>query len=406
MSRVAKGGHATVDQILEEAKKLQEELVANRRWLHAHPELGHHLPETTAFVKSKLDEIGVEYREICESGLVVLMGKKPGKCIILRADMDALPMKEESGLPFASLNDGAAHTCGHDMHTAMMLGVVKLLKAHEDEIDGTVKVVFQPAEEVLTGASTMIEAGLMEDPKVDAALTLHVSPSAPVPSGTIQVSLPGTAMASCDAFRITVTGRGCHGAWPEKGVDPITTTARILTALQNIQTRELLATDVMVLTYGSIHAGTSTNSIPDSVVVEGTMRTFSEEVRRFSLKRAEEIVASVAAAFRAEGKFEVMGGCAPLCVDPEFREDVFTYLHDMLGDRVIDKKNGPVMGAEDFSNVTSLCAGLQISLGLGIREGERIYPPHNPKAFFKEDSMYVGTAALTCVGLRWLKEHP
>lgn len=392
--------------ILEEAKALQDEIVENRRWLHRHPELGHHLPETVAYVKSKLDEMGVAYQEICECGLVVLMGKKPGKCIILRADMDALPMPDLSGLPFASENEGAAHTCGHDMHTAMMLAVVKILKAHEDEINGTIKVVFQPAEETLTGATAMIEAGLLEDPHVDAALTLHVSPLAAVPSGHVLVSQPGPALASCDTFRITVTGKGGHGAWPEQGVDPITTMARVLTSLQNIQTRELRAADIIVMTYGTIQAGTAPNIIPDSVVVEGTMRTLDENVRQFALQRMREIVPSVAAAFRAEGKMEILGGCAPLCVEPEFREDVFRYLHEMLGDGAVSKPGGAAMGAEDFANVTSRCdCGMQIALSVGSKEEGYVYPPHNPRVMFKEEPMYMGTAAMACVGIRWLKEH-
>lgn len=395
-----------MNQLLKEAETLQEELVSNRRWLHQHPELGLHLPETTAFVKSKLDEIGVAYQEICDSGLVVLMGKKRGKCIILRADMDALPMPDESGLPFASQNEGIAHTCGHDMHTAMMLGVVKLLKAHENELNGTVKVVFQPGEETLTGATAMVEAGLMENPKVDAAMTLHVSPLAVAPSGTVLVSRPGPALASCDSFRITVTGKGSHGAWPEQGVDPIMTTASILTDLQNIQTRELKATDVAVLTYGTIHAGTAPNIIPNSVVVEGSLRTFDEEVRQFCLKRAGEIVSSVATAFRADGKFEVLGGCAPLCADPALQKDVYGYLRELLGDGAREKVGGPALGAEDFANVTSLCAGMQIVLSVGSKAEGQIYPPHNPKAFFKEEPMYIGTAALAYIGLRWLKDHP
>lgn len=394
-----------MDWILKEAEALQDELVCNRRWLHQHPEIGLHLPETTAYVKSKLDEIGVAYEEICDSGLVVLLGKKEGKCIILRADMDALPMPDESGLPFASQNEGAAHTCGHDMHTAMMLGVVKLLKAREDELKGTVKVVFQPGEEPLTGALAMVKAGLLENPKVDTAITLHVSPLAAAPSGTIMVSLPGPALASCDSFRITVTGKGSHGAWPEQGVDPITTMARVLTSLQNIQTRELKAVDVTVLTYGTIHAGTAPNIVPNSVVVEGTLRTFDENVRQFCLKRMEEIIVSVSAAFRAEGKFEVLGGCAPLCVDPELQKDVFGYMKDLLGDGAREKVGGPALGAEDFANVTNLCTGMQIALSVGSKEEGNIYPPHNPKVFFKEEPMYIGTAALTCIGLRWLEDH-
>ena len=393
------------DWILKEAKALQEELVANRRWLHQHPELGLHLPETTAFVKSKLDEMGVSYQEICDSGLVVLLGKKPGKCILLRADMDALPMPDESGLPFASQNAGVAHTCGHDLHTAMMLGVIKLLKAHEDELNGTVKIMFQPAEETFAGAEVMVNAGLLENPKVDAAVALHVQPLAPVPSGTILVSRPGPTLASCDSFRITVTGKGSHGAWPEQGVDPIVTTARILTGLQNIQTRELKGTDVAVLTCGTIHAGTAPNIIPSSVTVEGTLRTLDEEVRQFCLQRAKEIVSSVAAAFRAEGVFEVLGGCSPLCVDPDLQKNVYGYLKDLLGDGAQEKTGGPAMGADDFSNVTRLCPGMQIVLSVGSKAEGAVYPPHNPKAYFNEDPMYIGTAAMACIGLRWLQEH-
>lgn len=394
-----------MDWILEEAKSLQDELVCNRRWLHRHPEVGLHLPETTAYVKSKLDEIGVPYKEICDSGLVVLLGKKPGKCIILRSDMDALPMPDESGLPFASENKGAAHTCGHDMHTAMMLGVVKLLAAHEDEIEGTVKIVFQPGEEPLKGALTMIKAGLLENPTVDTAITLHVSPLAEAPSGTVLVPRSGPILASCDSFRITVNGKGGHGAWPNQGVDPIPIMARVLTALQNIQTRELKATDVTVLTYGSIHAGTAPNIIPDSVVVEGTLRTFDENIRQFCLKRMSEIITSISAAFRADGEMEVMGGCSPLVVDAALQKDVLRYMKDLLGDGARERTSGPSLGAEDFANVTNLSSGIQIVLSVGSKAEGNIYPPHNPKVLFKEEPMYIGTAALTCIGLRWLEDH-
>lgn len=391
--------------ILEEAKALQDEIVVNRRWLHSHPEIGHKLYETVGYVKARLDEMGVAYQEICECGLVVLLGNKPGKCIILRADMDALPMPDESGLPFASLNEGAAHTCGHDMHTAMMLAVVKILKAHEDEIEGTIKIMFQPAEETLTGATAMVNAGVMENPKVDAALTLHVGPLSAVPSGTVSISQPGPALASCDTFRITVSGKGGHGAWPEQGVDPVLTAARVMDALQNIRTREIKASDVMVMTFGSIHAGTAPNVIPNDVVIEGTMRTLDDNVRQFCLKRMAEIVSSTAASFRAEGRFEVMGGCAPLCVDASFRSDVARYLKDLLGDGAVDKPGGAAMGAEDFANVTSLCMGMQIGLSVGSKAEGYVYPPHNPKARFNEDPMYIGTAALACVGMRWLEDH-
>ncbi len=392
--------------ILDEAKSLQDEIVCNRRYLHSHPETGVQLPETTAYVKSKLEEMGVEYNEICECGLVVLFGKKPGKCILLRADMDALPMQEESGLPFASVNDGCAHTCGHDMHMAMMLAVCKMLKAHEQEIQGQIKIMFQPGEEIFAGAAKMLDAGVLEDPKVDAAITLHVTCIGNYPEGVLAVAQPGPALASCDSYRIEVNGKGCHGAHPDQGIDPIATAAHILVALQQISARELDAGEPIILTQGSFHSGKAPNIIPSTAVIEGTLRTFNDERRKQILKRMEDIVTGVGKSFGADAKFVWLGGCAPLVNDPIVRSSAVRYIKDMLGeDALFEKPAGFNMSSEDFGNVTSRIPGIQLSLCVNSMADGAKYPPHNPKAIFHEDFMYRGTAAFVCCALRWLEDN-
>ena len=224
-------------EYLKRAMEIQAEVVANRRYLHQHPELGHNLDNTVRFVKEKLTEMGYAPADCGDHGIVALAGgKKPGKCILIRADMDALPMKEESGLEFSSLTDSAAHTCGHDTHTAMLLGAAKLLKEMEDEIPGTVKLMFQPAEEMCTGADSMLKAGVLENPHVDAAFGIHIF--AAVPSGVL-VYGPGPMLSSADIFEITVKGKGGHGSMPNDTVDPIMVGAHILTALESINSREI-----------------------------------------------------------------------------------------------------------------------------------------------------------------------
>ena len=395
-----------MNEFLTQAKAMQEDLVKDRRWLHAHPEVGGSLPQTAAYVKKRLEEIGCPGEEICDSGLVVLLGgKKPGPCILLRADMDALPMKEESGLPFASTGE-CAHTCGHDMHTAMMLGVARLLKAHEDELCGTVKLMFQPGEEGFIGAQRMVQAGIMEHPKVDAAITLHVNGMAPFPTGTLSVANAGVALASCDKYRIVVNGKGCHGAWPDQGVDPISVGAHILVALQQLNARELATKDAVVLTQGSFHSGDADNIIPATAVITGTLRTLDEQVRQRCLKRLEEIVSGVGAALQADARVEILGGCAPLYNDPAVRADALRYFRELVGEQGVAEKIGPPgMASEDFANVLTHAPGIQASLAVNsISEGAK-YPMHNPKVVLKEDPLYIGTAGMAYLAKRWLEDH-
>lgn len=397
----------TMNWVLEESKALQEELVRDRRWIHAHAEIGEHLPETTAYVKSRLDEIGVAYQELCDSGLmVVLGGKKPGKCIMLRADMDALPMEEQSGLPFASAHEGCAHTCGHDMHTAMMLGVVKLLKAHEEEIPGTVKAIFQPSEEPMTGAAKMLKGGLLNAPRPDAGITLHVDPITACPVGCLDLQRCGLVLASCDNYQIEIEGRGCHGAEPANGIDPITIGAHILVALQQINSREIPNGQVAVMTQGSFHAGNAGNVIANSACIKGTLRTLNEDIRQRCLKRMNDIVTNVAAAMGAKATFTVLGGTPPLINDPEIWNAAKKYFTELVGaDKVVELASEPSMMSEDFACYLQEMPGIQYCLSVGsVLDGAQ-YPPHNPKVYFNEDPMYLGPASMVYYALRWLEDN-
>lgn len=393
--------------LLEEAKKIQEELVACRRKIHQYPEIGEHLPQTKKFVREKLVQMGYQPQELGDSGLAALAGDPgSGRCILLRADMDALPMREETELPFRSEN-GNMHACGHDMHTAMLLGAASLLKSHESELPGCVKLMFQPAEETFTGAQMMIREGILENPKVDAAITMHGDGMSEYDTGKMTMITKGVAMASCDSYRIEIEGVGTHGAFPNQGVDPIMAGMNIYNALQEIITREIKASDVAVLTQGTFHAGTAANIIPDTAYMEGTLRTFDKEIRKYIRQRVEEITMSVAAAFRVKARCIWNGGCQPLYNDPEVFEDVSGYIRELLGQEglVIEGEEAVPFSSEDFSNILDLVPGIQMFLVTGsMKEGADV-PMHNPKIVFDESVMYIGAAVLAYVASRWLEEH-
>ncbi len=393
--------------LLEEAKKMQEELVAFRRKIHQNPEIGEHLPQTKKFVREKLVQMGYQPQELGDSGLAALAGDPgSGRCILLRADMDALPMREETELPFRSEN-GNMHSCGHDMHTAMLLGAASLLKSHESELPGCVKLMFQPAEETFTGAQMMIREGILENPKVDAAITMHGDGMSEYDAGKMTMITKGVAMASCDSYRIEIEGIGTHGAFPNQGVDPIMAGMNIYNALQEIITREIKASDVAVLTQGTFHAGTAANIIPDTAYMEGTLRTFDKEVRMYIRQRVEEITMSVAAAFRVKARCIWNGGCQPLYNDPEVFEDVSGYIRELLGQEglVIEGEEAVPFSSEDFSNILDLVPGIQMFLVTGSMKAGADVPMHNPKIVFDESVMYIGAAVLAYVASRWLEEH-
>ncbi|MGN0335820.1 MAG: M20 family metallopeptidase [Lachnospiraceae bacterium] len=406
----------TTKQLLEEAAQLEETLILNRRYLHAHAGVGFDLEDTLAFVKKELTDMGYEPAECGKAGLVATVGsKKNGKVFLLRADMDALPIREEAEVDFPSAN-GCMHACGHDMHTAMLLGAAKLLKAHEDEIEGTVKLMFQPAEEIFEGSRDMIDSGLLNNPDVDAALMIHVMAGMPFEPGTVIVSAPGVSAPAADYFEIRVQGTGCHGSMPNTGVDPLNAAAHILIALQEIHSRELAMDDRAVLTIGTMKAGNAANAIPDIAVMGGSIRTFDEEVRSFIKERMVQIAEGIAGSFRAEAKVVFGSGCPTLVNDKDLSVSVGKYVKELLGDRKafsvaeLNNMNGgqkspKTAGSEDFAYVSQEVPSIMLALAAGQPEKGYVYPQHHPMVRFDEDALVSGSAVYAYTALRWLEEH-
>ena len=393
-----------MNKFMEQAIAIKDDIVEYRRVIHSNPEVGAELPKTKAYVMDKLREFGYEPEEICESGIVATIeGSKPGKTFLLRADMDALPMAEATDCDFKATN-GAMHSCGHDMHTAMLLGAAKLLKQNQDEIEGTVKLVFQPDEEGFTGAKKMIEAGVLQNPKVDAAMAMHVNSG--TPSNLVVCGL-GTSIGGCNRFRIVVKGTGCHGALPETGVDPINIAAHIFLAIQEITSREIPATKPAVITIGKFAGGDAPNIIPNEVVMEGTIRTLEKELGEFIFKRINEIATSTAKMFRGEAELIELSSVPPLANNKELANEVTGYMKDIVGEQGIFLFEGGGMGSEDFASYSYEVPSLYVILGAGAKNENPLYgvPMHNEKVVFNEDVLPTGAAMHAYSAIMWLKNN-
>ncbi len=391
-----------MNTLLNDARILQEEIVANRRAIHKFAEVGFDLPHTYAYVFDKLIEYGYNPQKVGKMGITCLAGK-PGATILLRADMDALPMMEESGESFAATN-GNCHSCGHDCHTAMLLGAAKLLKERENELCGTVKFMFQPAEEIMGGALDMLENGILENPKVDMALGLHIITGNEISKSGRICCIHHCVATSGDAIKITVQGKDAHGSLPEKGVDAIHIAAHIILALEELTARELPMKQDSIVLVGRIVGGTTCNSVAGETTLEVSVRTNGPEERNFLLKRVEEIATGVAATFRGKAKVEHLYGAPPLVnPEPELLE-IQSYLREMLPQEFV--VDCPKMGgSEDFTMVSERVTSVFLQLGVGsIDEG---YPcgPHQPAMRVDESALPVGVAAYTQCALRWLEEH-
>lgn len=406
----------TSDELLQESKRYEEELISIRRYLHTHPGTGFDIQDTLNFVKNKLIEMGYEPKECGKAGLVAIAGgKKEGKVFLIRGDMDALPIYEEADIEFKSTN-GKMHACGHDMHTTMMLGAAKLLKEHENEINGTIKLMFQPAEEIFEGSKDMINDGLLENPKVDAALMIHVMAGMPFKTGTAIVSDGGVSAPAADYFTINVQGKGCHGSMPNNGVDPITVAAHIITALQEINARELSLSDEAVLTIGSIHGGKAGNAIPDTVELCGTIRTYDEDIRNFLKTRMIEISQGISTSLRATAEVSFGSGCPTLVNDPDLSKCTVKYLQELFDKSSVftagqlnamsgDKKAPKTAGSEDFAYVSQEVPSIMLAFAAGTPNEGYCYPQHHPKAKFDESALIKGSAVYAYTAMRWLEEH-
>lgn len=395
------------ESILENAKKLQSELVGCRRFLHEHAEVGFELENTTAFVGSRLEEMGYTPQPCGRSGLVATVGKAgKRKAFLLRADMDGLPIPERSGEPFACKN-GNMHACGHDMHTAMLLGAAKLLKTYETELNGVVKLLFQPAEEILQGAQDTIAAGVLQNPEVGAAMALHVMTDVPFPVGTAVVPPSGVGAPAADYFKIEVTGKGCHGSTPQNGVDAISVAAHILLALQEIPAREISVNAPAVLTVGKLQGGTAGNVIADTAVLEGTLRAFDEQTREEVKARLKTLSAGIAKAYRAKAKVLFEGGCPTLLNDENVSAFVERNARELLGGGNVltaselggaTNRNG---GSEDFAYISRETPSVMLALAAGNSGEGYGYPLHHPKVRFDERALCIGAALLAYNALRW-----
>lgn len=393
-----------MNKFIEQANLIKDDIINYRRTIHKNPEVGSELSQTKKYVMDKLIEFGYEPKEICESGIVATIeGSKPGKTFLLRADMDALPVREATTCEFKSTN-GCMHACGHDMHTAMLLGAARLLKQNVDEIEGTVKLVFQPDEEGFTGAKKMIKAGVLENPKVDAAMAMHVHSG--TPSNMILCGL-GTTIAGCNKFRIVVKGKGCHGAMPELGVDPINIAAHIYLSIQEILVREITATKSAVVTIGKFAGGDAANIIPGEVVMEGTIRSLDKELGEFIFNRINDIVVSTAKMFRGSAELIELASAPPLNNDIDLAKEVTSYVKDLIGERSVVLFEQGGMGSEDFASYSYEVPSVYMMLGAGTKQENALYGEsmHNEKVVFNEDILATGAAIHTYSAIMWLKNN-
>lgn len=395
----------TREVFLLQARCLQPHLQQIRRELHRHPEAGFELNQTLEYVRKELEEIGLEPQHCGKAGLVVLLGgKKEGKTILLRADMDALPLQEEADVDFASENPGFMHGCGHDMHTAMLLGAARLLKTHEEELCGTVKLMFQPAEEIFQGAQDMINAGVLENPKVDAALMIHVTTGMAAPPGILLIPEGGISMASCEQYHIHVQGKGGHGSTPHVAIDPLTAAAHIHLALQEISSRELNPNQYGVFTTCCFQAGQTSNVIPDSADMWGTIRTADPTgaIGGKIKQRIEEIAKGVGAALRCAVEVEFYDHCPCMVIDGSFADTVAGFMTELVGKaaRRMHVRGG---GSEDFAFVSHHVPTASMFLTAGNSAEGYEFAQHHPKVKFDDSILWQGSAAYCWAALRYLQ---
>lgn len=377
---------------LEDAVPLSSHLTELRRRLHACPEIGFDLPQTRAVILEELARLRIEASEVGKGSVVAQIGEKPAQ-VLLRADMDGLPVKEETELPFASSN-GAMHACGHDLHTAMLLGVAALLKKREKSLSRGVRLLFQPAEELLQGAADAVRAGVAEG--IGQAYMLHGAVNTGRPAGTVFLPPAGVIAPSADYFQLTVRGTGCHGADPAAGIDPLSAASRILLGLQHLPSRELPPGARAALTVGALQGGEAYNAIPDTAMIRGSLRCFDEDLRNRLKARIREIAEGIAGAFRCGISVEFPAGCPSLQNDANLRNRAEKGLISCLGSERIVGIDSPAQGggSEDFAEISRAVPSLMLSLAAG----DPGVPLHHPKAVFDEACLPYGAAALAVLG--------
>ena len=399
-----------IDGLLEEARSILPDTITVRRRIHRRPEIGLDLPLTQAVVVEELRKLGLEpvLGKSLSSVSATIDGGRPGPTILLRGDMDALPLHEDTGLDFSSEIDGAMHACGHDTHVAMLLGAARLLVARRAELPGRVLLMFQPGEEGLGGALAMLDEGLLVVPTdgrhgpVTGALAIHIGTT--YPTGTIRLR-PGAQMASSDVLRIEVTGRGGHASAPHRALDPITVAAEIIIGLQTMVTRRIDAFDPAVITIANVVAGTTNNIIPETATLLGTIRTVSEETRTQVTAFARQVAEGIGAAHGATVKVDIEAGYPVTVNDPAYSAFVLDVAAEVAGADAVEPLRDPIMGAEDWSYVLQRVPGAMAFLGArpdGL-DPETAPENHSNLVIFDEAAMALGVALYTAVALRHLE---
>lgn len=369
--------------------EILDEIIEARKHLHINPELSEHEFNTTKFIFNKLQENGIS-SEIIKSGVgisALIKGEKPGHVIAYRADIDALPMEEKTGLPFESRNKNVAHSCGHDIHTAVLLGTTLVLNKFKEHLNGSVRIIFQSGEENGTGAKAAIDSGVLDNPEVDYIVALHTWPD--LPTGTIGLK-KGAMMASSSTVGFKIKGKGGHAAHPQKGVDPVIVAAYTMTAIQSILSRNISPLDSAVITFGKLEAGTASNIIPDYAVAQGTVRTLNPKIDDLIEKRIKDLVSFQAESFGAKGEAEYKKVMPPVINDEHFIDILAASSVGSIGNENIRWLNQPSMGSEDFSYYLEKIPGALIRLGTHNESEKSRLSLHNSELIFDEESIKTG----------------
>lgn len=387
---------------LQEAVAMKDTIIQNRRYIHENAETGFDLPKTRAFVTKQLKTLGYNPILLGEGITCTIGSGKP--VILLRADMDALPQKESSGLDFACTT-GACHSCGHDAHTAMLLAAAALLQKHSDQLHGTVKLMFQAGEETLLGSRKMLDAGILERPKVDAAMALHMNFG---PCGNYDMHAGSLAysthkmMPSADEFRITLKGKAAHGSSPYLGVSAASAAANLVVALQQLISLEIPCDEPVILSIGKLTSGTASNIVPEEAEIMGNFRAFTRENREYLKRRLSEISNSVAACWHTIAKVEFLAGVAPNMNDPDLAEEMAGYCSQIMKKiQVIP----PVKGSEDFANLCEYVPTFFANICAGSMEDGYEASMHNPSARLDENALPYGSALYAFCAVKWLEKH-
>ena len=391
---------ANVD-FLSEAKRIEPEMIKTRRTLHQQPELAYHEEATSKLVAERLTSLGIQAKMgVGGTGVLgTLKGSRKGSVVALRADMDGLPVQEMSDVKFRSKKDGVMHACGHDTHVAMLLGAARILSENRGNLCGTVKFIFQPAEEHggRGGAMPMIEDGAMEDPRVDYVFGLHIESTRK--SGEFGVKA-GAIAAAPDTFKVRIVGKGGHGSAPHETVDPIYVAAHVILALQGVSARMIDPVQPFVITVGAVHSGTKENIIPDIATLDGTIRTLDEQTRKVAKKRVEEVAKGVCRSFGATAEVEFEKYAYPVTVnDPKTTERVIRVLNRVPGTKV--RKIEAILGGEDFSRFLQKAPGTFYFLGTRNPTKGCVYPNHSSRFKVDEDVLKFGAASLAMLAFEF-----